>query len=57
MKANPIDLVTFKRRSSYTNEGVNGLVLNYPAASEAKLEPSVLFYTLLDRAVRPEGGS
>ena len=58
MKANPIDLVsTFERRSSYMNKGVNGLNLNFPAASAAKLEPSVLFYILLDRVVRPEGGS
>lgn len=48
---------TFKRRSPYTNKGVNGLVLNFPTASAAKLEPGVLFYTLLNPAVRPDGGS
>ena len=48
---------TIERRSPYTNKGVNGLVLNFPTAFAAKLEPGVFFYTLLDPAVRPDGGS
>ena len=57
MKSNPIYLVsTFERCSPYTNKGVNGLVLTFPTASAAKLEPHVLFYTLFDPVVRLEGG-
>lgn len=57
MKSNSIYLLsTFERYSPYTNKGVNGLVLTFPTASAAKLEPDVLFYTLFDPAVRPEGG-
>lgn len=57
MKSNPIYLVsTFERCSPYTNKGVNGLVLTFPTASAAKLEPHVLFYTLFDTVVRLEGG-
>ena len=52
MKSNPIYLVS----SPYTNKGVNGLVLTFPTASAAKLEPHVLFYTLFDPVVRLEGG-
>lgn len=50
-------LSTFKRHSPYTNKGVNGLVLNFTTASAAKMEPGVLFYTLLGSSSEARGGT